>query len=77
MAPVCPSRAAAPVDTDDPEVVCNEGADEVEPQGAREIHVDEHHRVAGRPRRVVQPDLADIYEHESVPLPSDCSGCDT
>ena len=56
--------AAAPVDSDDPEVVRNEWSDEVEPHAAGEIPVDEHHRVlTGPPLRVIQPDLADIDEH--------------
>ena len=45
--------AASPVDSDDPEAVRNEWPDEVEPPAAREIAVDEHHRVARPPLRVV------------------------
>jgi hypothetical protein len=65
--------AAAPVDSDDPELVRNEWSDEIEPHATREIPVDEHHRVAGPPLRVVQPNVADIDEHKSVPLPSGIS----
>ena len=68
--------AAAPVDSDDPEVVRNQWPDEVKPHAAREIPVDEHHRFARPPLRVVQPDVADINEHHSLRLPLGYLGCD-
>ena len=62
------AAAAAPVDRDDPESLRNQRSDEVEPHAAREITVNEHDRLVARPPlRIIQLDLADIDEHESVP----------
>src|SRR5512144_2518029 len=63
--------AAAPVDSDDPEVVLNEWSDKVKPHAAREIAVDEQHGVTGPPLCAIQPNVADIDKHGSVPPPVD------